>query len=61
MAKTKQYYLKEGNYDPTFLKALAMAVHLEKLEPEELEYWIDDEWTQLKMSQELYKRIKDND
>lgn len=58
MAK-KPYYMPEGKYDPTFLKALAMAVHLDKLEPEELEYWFEAEWTQVQMSKELYKRIKE--
>lgn len=59
MAKKKLFYLAEGNYDPTFLKALACAVHMECLEPEELEFWIEENWSQEKMAKEMYKRIKD--
>ncbi len=58
MAKEKRYYLPEAEYDPTFIKALAMAIHTEQLEPEELEYWFENEWTQIKMAKELYKRLK---
>lgn len=56
--KTKKYYLPEAEYDPTFLKALACAVHCDVLEPEELEYWFENEWTHLKMAKEMYKRVK---
>lgn len=54
----KLYTLREGEYDPTFLKALAIAVHLNKLDPAELEYWLAEERTQQWMAVELYKRFK---
>ena len=57
--KLKKYYLPEAEYDTTFLKALACAVHCEKLEPEELEYWFEEDWSLEKMAKEMYRRVKD--
>jgi len=59
MAK-KLYRLPEAKYDPTFIKALAMAIHLNLLEPGELEYWQDEGFSQAKMAKELYDRIVAN-
>lgn len=58
MAKVKYYTLPEGKYHPTFLKALAMAAHTETLDPSELDYWFETEWTQLEMAKEIYERVK---
>ena len=54
----KIYKLKAGKYDPTFIKAIAMAIHLEILEPAELEFWQEGRRSQEDMSRELYTRIK---
>lgn len=59
MAKAKQYTIRGGKYDPTWIKAVAMAIHTEKLEPEELEFWFENDWSQQDMARELYKRLKD--
>ena len=52
------YKLKAGKYDPTLIKAIAMAIHLELLEPAELEYWQENRKSQEDMARELYERIK---
>lgn len=52
------YRLPTGEYNSTFLKALAMAVHLKKLDPSELEYFFAQSWSQSEIAKELYKRIK---
>lgn len=36
-----------------------MAVHLDRLEPNELEYFFEQKWTQSEIAKELYKRIKE--
>lgn len=52
------YHLPKGEYNSTFLKALAMAVHEHKLDPSELQYFFDQKWTQYEISKELYDRVK---
>ena len=57
MAKKKMYVIRGDKYDPTWIKAVAMAIHLDKLDPAELEFWYENNWTQEEMAKELYKRI----
>lgn len=53
------YYLPKGEYDSQFLKALAMAVHCDLLDPSELQYWFKNNWTLKDMTLEMYNRVKD--
>ena len=59
MAK-KLYRLPDAKYDPTFRKALAMCIHIEKLEPAELDFWFENGVKQAVMAKEMYARIVDN-
>jgi hypothetical protein len=56
--KAKRYRLPDGAYDPTFLKALACAIHVDKLDPSELEFWFEDGRDQVWIAKELYSRVK---
>lgn len=52
------YHLPTMQYDSQFLKALAMAVHCEVLDPSELQYWFDSKWTLQEMTVEMYNRVR---
>lgn len=54
------FYFPSGEYNPTFLKAVAMASHIGRLSPTELQYFFDEGWSQAKIAKELYERIIDN-
>jgi hypothetical protein len=54
------FTLPKNDYHPSFLKALAMAVHRNKLTPTELDYFFENKWTQLEIAKELYKRVKND-
>jgi hypothetical protein len=54
------YHLPKGEYNTQFLKALAMAVHCEVLDPSELEYWFDNHWSLKEMTVEMFKRVKES-
>lgn len=51
------YDLPEGKYHPTFLKALACAIHVDKLTPNELAYMFTT-MTQYEIAVILYERVK---
>jgi hypothetical protein len=55
---TEWYRLPSAEYNVTFLKALAIASHMKLLDPSELQYFFDQNWTQLEIAKELYNRIK---
>ncbi len=57
MAK-KLFKLKEDAYDPNFIKIVACAIHLELVEPAELEYWQENGWKQFKIAKELRERVE---
>lgn len=52
------YYFPKGEYSSQFLKAVAMANHVGKLDPTELQYWFDNNWSQREITLELYNRVK---
>ena len=47
-----------GEYDVTFIEALACAVHLKLIEPEELVYFFERKWSNKEIAKELYDRVK---
>ena len=53
----KLYRIKSGRYSSSFIKAVAMAIHREVLEPEELEYMLTN-MGQPEITQILYERVK---
>lgn len=52
------YHFPKGEYSPQFLKAVAMANHMGMLDPAELKYWFENNWTQREMTVALYNRVK---
>jgi hypothetical protein len=60
LADKEWFHFPKGEYNTTFLKAVAMAVHIDKLSPAELQYFFDEGWSQSRISKELYKRIKED-
>jgi len=59
MSKGKDwYYFPKGEYSSQFLKAVAMANHMGKLDPAELQYWFDNKWSQKEITVALYNRVK---
>lgn len=60
LAKIKLFPLKENNYTPNFIMALAMAIHLKLIEPAELTYLQDSGKTLDYVEKLLLKRITDN-
>lgn len=54
------YYFPKGEYSSQFLKAVAMANHVGKLDPSELQYWFDNNWSQKEITVALYNRVKTN-
>lgn len=62
MAESRRewFYLPKGQYDPQFLKALAMASHCKVIDPAELQYWFDHKWSQKEMTVEMYNRVKES-
>lgn len=61
MSKGKDwYYFPKGEYSAQFLKAVAMANHVGKLDPAELQYWFDAKWSQKEITVALYNRVKSN-
>jgi hypothetical protein len=58
VSKDRWYHLPKGEYPPQFLKALAMAVHRNVLDPSELDYWFSNNWSVREMTVEMYNRVK---
>jgi hypothetical protein len=60
MAKKKLvFHLSEGDYSETFIKILAMAIHLDLVIPSELTYWLENDRTIDRITLELSNRIKE--
>jgi hypothetical protein len=59
--KVIKFYLPEGEYSDVFIKVLAMAIHLELLQPSELTYMLETGKTINSITEELGKRIKETD
>lgn len=57
MAKDKFFRFPDRAFDPTVLKAIAMAIHMELLEPEELAFWFEHNWSNDRIAKVLYKRV----
>jgi hypothetical protein len=58
VAKDQWYTLPKGEYPAQFLKALAMASHVGAVDPAELAYWFNNNWTHKEMTVEMYNRVK---
>lgn len=55
--RTRMYHLPEGEYSDGFLRYLAMAIHVDLLEPEELTFHLENGTTIDQIGFELKKRI----
>lgn len=58
--KVKYYHLPEGDYSDSFIRYLAMAVHLNLIEPEQLTFWFESGKTISQINVYLQNKILNN-